>query len=371
MGGAQMILYEHLRANKINGVNSYVVSVLGKDFFSAKILGLNIPIYHLELTPIKSFFSKIKSIFKLFRIVNNIKPDLIASSMLHANFLTSICLFFKSKNPIVWTIHNSNLSFKRNTISTYFFSKLNAIISYLSPSSIIYCSEYARKVHEDFGYNSKISFVIQNAIDLNKFSPSVENYYNFRKELKVEKDTFIIGSVGRYHPIKDYMTFVNFAKIINDKHPNIAFVLCGEGLTWENDEIVSSIIENKLKSVFHLVGRKSQINKVTSAFDISINTSLDESFSLTTAEAMACEVPCVVSNIASLRKLMGTKGFYADVKNPNSFAFHCFELINASQKERRAIGQSLRRKVEKKLSLKDMNNRYIELYRSLLQGHKG
>jgi glycosyltransferase involved in cell wall biosynthesis len=366
MGGAQKILYEHLKNLKNSPIKGHVISISRPSYFSKKILNIGIPVYHLDNSGQKSFFSSFKLIFKLIYFINKFGPDIVSSSMVHANLICSISLLFKKNIKSTWSIHNSNLSFRSNRLRAILIYSFNAILSYFSPTKIIYCSDHSKDIHEKYYYKKNKSVVIHNGIETRKFVPNRNSYLSLREEIGISKNNIIIGSVGRYHPIKDYKTLIETAAILNNKNPNIHFVLCGEGLSWDNEELVSLIDKKKLKSVIHLLGKRKDINLLTSAFDIAVNTSIDESFSLTMAEAMACEIPCVCSDILGLNALMGEDGIYAQVGNAKDFSNKINELIKLPYQERVKIGKKLRKQIEKKYSIKQMNESYFSLYNFLI-----
>lgn len=59
---------------------------------------------------------------------------------------------------------------------------------------------------------------------------------------------------------------------------------------------------------------------VNSAFDVATSCSLSEGFSNTLAEAMACGVHCVATNVGDSRVLIGETGLVVPARNPQSLA---------------------------------------------------
>ncbi|HEV7571106.1 MAG TPA: glycosyltransferase [Thermoanaerobaculia bacterium] len=46
----------------------------------------------------------------------------------------------------------------------------------------------------------------------------------------MDEGTVLIGMVARFHPVKDYGTFLTAARAILETHPRVRFLLCGEGM---------------------------------------------------------------------------------------------------------------------------------------------
>lgn len=77
---------------------------------------------------------------------------------------------------------------------------------------------------------SKDNFrVVPNCIDVSRFQFSQENRDVVRKELGIAADDFVIGHVGRFHPVKNHKFLIEiFAEICKEKH-NAKLLLIGDG----------------------------------------------------------------------------------------------------------------------------------------------
>jgi glycosyltransferase involved in cell wall biosynthesis len=361
MGGAQMMLFEQLKNNLKYGVDNYVISISSSGVFDKKIKDLNIPIVSLSSHRTIWKNNIFYFIYKLSSYISQIKPDIIHSSMIHANFLCSIAVRLRMNVPIIWSIHNSDISIEYNKITTLAVSKICAILSKKIPFKIVYCSEHARNVHERFGYDKIKSHIIHNGIDCVRFS--ADKFSNkLRSILGVRAETFIIGSVGRFHKIKDYPTFFAAAGIFHKLNPEVHFVLVGDGLTLDNHYLLKLIEENDIKAVTHLLGRRTDINKIIASLNISVNTSFDESFSLSMAESMASEVPCVSSDINGVKMVMGNKIKYANVGNALDFSNKLDTIYKMSIKQRKSIGVNARLKIKNNYTVEKMTDKYLQLY---------
>ena len=76
---------------------------------------------------------------------------------------------------------------------------------------------------------------------------------NFRDEIGISPDSFVIGHVGSFDPLKDQKTPLNFAYLNCNKF-NFTAVLVGTNLDSTNKKLVKLISDNGLSSHVHLLG---------------------------------------------------------------------------------------------------------------------
>ena len=72
-------------------------------------------------------------------------------------------------------------------------------------------------------------------------------------------------------------------------------------LTFPIKELTRLIDEYELKDNIILLGRREDIPDLLSAADIYVSSSLGESFSNSIGEAMACELPCIVTDVGRFK----------------------------------------------------------------------
>ena len=137
------------------------------------------------------------------------------------------------------------------------------------------------------------------------------NSYNFfpakegekdiaRRELKIEKDTLVLISVGGCSQIKRHTEIIEALSYIVEKKHNTIYLHLGEGDTLQNEQNLA----RKLNLVNHIrfYGNHTDVRKYLIAADIYVMTSQLEGISLTTIESMACNTPAVLYDVQGLRE---------------------------------------------------------------------
>ena len=200
-----------------------------------------------------------RSIFRLGRLLRQKRPHLIQTWMYHADLIGGLAAKLAGGVPVIWGIRHSNLDPEGNKRTTIWTAKACARFSNRLPNKIICCSEASKRVHAKLGYNSQKMIVIPNGFELSSFVPDPEAKLSVRKELNIPDDALIIGLVARYDPQKDHQNFIQAASILKDHifrtQYKIHFMLCGEGVTWENRKIAEPI-ENRPQAAVSSLGKK-------------------------------------------------------------------------------------------------------------------
>ena len=368
-GGAEMMLYKLLFGIDRKRFDPVVVSLLRTDCFgdqiTDKIAALDIPIYSLDLNP--GEFS-IQKLFKLLNIVRQQQPDILQGWMYHANLAAQLVSFLTLKPlPTIWNIRHSLYSLDYEKKGTATIIRLLSKLSRFS-SKIIYNSQVGAAQHQKIGYKADKTIVIPNGFDVDLFQPSVENRRDLRQELKLPHDAFLIGRICRYHPMKDHDRFLRAAALLLQDFPQLNFILAGTDVDRNNPHLNSVIDELNIGDRVHLLGERKDVARLTSALDIAVSSSyFGEAFPNVIGEAMACEVPCVVTDVGDSASIVGDTGKVVPPKNPQALADSCKELILLDVEDRQALGKKARQKVIELYSLDAVVAQYEKLYHSVIE----
>src|SRR5579864_9511445 len=135
--------------------------------------------------------------------------------------------------------------------------------------------------------------------------------------------------------MKDHTNFLRAAGLIARRYSNVYFVLAGSGVTADNSTILEIIASEGLQDRIFLLGERSDIPRLTAALDIACSASWSEGFPNTVGEAMACGVPCVVTDVGDSGYLVGNTGLKVSPRCPGAMAEAIGRLIDAGAEYRR------------------------------------
>jgi len=212
------------------------------------------------------------------------------------------------------------------------------------------------------GYKFERSMVIPNGFDLDHFKPDLALKTDVRQELGIPDGVFCIGLVTRFDPMKDHSTFFSAAELIWRKRPDAHFILCGEGMVWENKQIRACLGKSRSSLKVHLLGPREDINRIMAGLDIFVLSSYGESFPNVIGEAMACGVPCVATDVGDSRRIIGGTGKIVPLKDPLAMANSVLELLDLPDEEFDKLGILARERIRKLYSLDRIVADYEKMY---------
>jgi glycosyltransferase involved in cell wall biosynthesis len=303
------------------------------------------------------------------RLIRRLDPDLIQGWMYHGNLAAQIAAAF-ARRPVavVWNIRQSLYSFAYEKRVTAAIIKLSAHLSN-RPVKIIYNSRIAAAQHGAIGYQPQNSVVIPNGFMTSLFKPSQEARHSVRVELGIAEETLLIGLASRYHPVKDHANFLHAAALLLKVHPDVQFVLCGEGVNWVNPYLCRLIEDLKLAERVHLLDQRQDMPRITAALDIATSSSCAESFPNVIGEAMSCGVPCAVTDVSDLLWILGDTGRVVPPRNAQALAGAMQEMVEIGPEGRATLGEAARSRVITHFPLKEIGSLYEGLYEEVLAQH--
>lgn len=363
IGGAEMMLYKLLAETDRARFCPLVISLMHHAALSERIEALGIDVYTTKMRP---GWPTPMGLWRLVRLIRRLKPDLILGWMYHSCLAAQLASVFSSQRPpILWSIHYSISSLNREKWLTAAAIRVCAVLSKL-PAKIIFVSRAAQLQHKPLGYSLETSCVIPNGIDVTAFVPSNEARLSVRSELGLPENAFLIGLVGRYHPTKDHSNFLQAAALLSKLHPETHFLLTGRRVDRENRALCQSIQELGLVRQTHLLGERYDMSRLTAALDVFSLSSCVESCPNVIGEAMACGVPCVVTDVGDAAWILGNTGRVVPPRDSSALADAWREMINLGPDGRLALGREARSRVIERFTLKSIAARYDALYETVL-----
>lgn len=179
--------------------------------------------------------------------------------------------------------------------------KKNLLKQVLRPFSKVYatdymcCSELAgRWLFGDKAYDSGKVYLLNNAIDLDKFKYNESLRKEKRKELGISDDILVIGHIGRFVAQKNHTFLIDIFNELHKKNNNSILLLAGQGPLME--EIKNKVKELKLNDSVRFLGQRNDVNELYQAFDVFCLPSLYEGLPVVGVEAQSSGLLCILSD---------------------------------------------------------------------------
>ena len=303
----------------------------------------------------------------LRRIIKSHQPDIVQTWMYHADLAGGLMARWFSGAPVVWGVRQSNLHSHRSKRLTRWVVAVNAWLSRWLPACVIYCAIAAARVHRQAGYVPRREQVIQNGCDTTVFKRSVGNGRSLRQQWGAVEGAPVIGHAGRWDAQKDYSTLVIAMDKIAAVLPKAIFVLVGPGIDEQNRELVCLLRKAGLQRV-RLLGVSNDMVAFYSALDCLIMSSAyGEGFPNVLVEAMACEVPCVATDVGDSISIVGSTGRVVPVESPDKIARAVLDIIEMAPEARRELGVAACGRIVEHFSFERMVDQYEAVYAGLVK----
>lgn len=179
--------------------------------------------------------------------------------------------------------------------------KKNLMKQILRPFSKVFatdymcCSELAgRWLFGNKEYDKGNVYLLNNAIDLDKFKYNEALRKKKRKELGIKDDTLVIGHIGRFVAQKNHDYLIDIFNKIHKKNNNSILLLAGQGPLME--DIKNKVKELNLEDSVKFLGQRNDANELYQAFDVFLLPSLYEGLPVVGVEAQAAGLLCYLSD---------------------------------------------------------------------------
>jgi glycosyltransferase involved in cell wall biosynthesis len=363
VGGAETMLLRLLSQCDRQQNEFEVISLTDLGPMAKSISALGVPVKALGLRR-DSLLANPWLLFRLAGWLRNSRADLVQTWMYHANVIGGIANKLALRSPLIWSIRQTNVDTESIRLRTSLIAKGAALLSRHLPDHILYNSDVSRRAHAGLGYDDVHASVIANGFDLDVFKPDAAACLSIRAELGLTADTPLLGLIARYDPQKDHATFIAAAEIVLQHYPRCHFLLAGKAIDSANRELVVRVAQAGLGEHVHLLGYRDDIPQLNAALDIACSSSMGEGFPNTIGEAMACAIPCVVTDVGDSARLVGDTGNVAPPLQPEALAEQMISLLAQGSVAWRSRGLAARERIAEYYSLSAITAEYNALWRA-------
>jgi glycosyltransferase involved in cell wall biosynthesis len=156
-------------------------------------------------------------------------------------------------------------------------------------------------------------------------------------------------------------------KIFDQKECSVRFVCIGDGPMDYKKKLYSLCEESGLSDFIIWAGLRSDMAAVYNALDIATSTSsYGEGFSNVIAEAMACGVPCVVTDVGDSALIVGDTGLVVPIKDPEALANGWMKMLKRLENNVYLNSKKTREKIVSNYSVELLIRKTSALFLTLI-----
>jgi L-malate glycosyltransferase len=355
VGGSQTHLIQVLRLLDRARFEPVLYCLTGEGSLLETVRELDVPV----VTPAAGLSFKgaalITRVVALRRALRRQRPGIVHNYLLRANLVGSVSARL-ARVPVV-------LCSKRGCHERRGFELIGAKIGNALADCVTVNAEAVRDfVHDNEGCPREKMVVIPSGVDAERFRPLPPA--QFKARLGLEETRRVVGVVTRMRVRKGVEEFIRAIASVRVTHPDVHGVIVGEVSL--DDDLQALVAELRLQEHLTLLGRRSDMPEVFSAFDVFVLSSHDEGMSNAILEAMAMEKPVVATDVGGTGEVVrhGHSGLLVPPKDPQALAVAIGDLL--AQPLRAAdMGRLGRCIVEERFSARAMVRQMEQLYGDL------
>jgi L-malate glycosyltransferase len=352
--GAEVMAFHLLCAlNQTPGIDIYVI-LLNKGKLSEELEKQGIQTFILD----EKHRSFVEIAVIAIGILKKWKPHVIHSHRYKENILSYIIsITLRKRAALISTQHGmpEHVGARTNILERLKSFTNFKLLSNKFHKTVAVSSDIKEMLSQNYRFQNNKLETIHNGV------PVPESYKYSRTD-----EVFVVGSAGRFFPVKDFPFMVEVAKEVNKNTDKIRFEIAGEG-PMQND-IRGLIRKYRLEKTFKLRGFVNEMENFYKKLDVYMNTSLHEGIPMSVLEAMANGIIPIASSVGGLKEIIkdGVDGYLIDVRSPQEFSEKCIALFK-NRPLQREMGLAAREKIVSQFSIKRMASSYLELYKHTIR----
>ena len=301
----------------------------------------------------------VRALGRLVRQLRRVRPDIVHSRNWGA--LDAVPAARLARAPVV--VHGEHG--REITDPNGLNPRRNRIRRWLAPMIDRYVTvslDLGRWLTETVGIARAKVTTIHNGVDLRRFGDADREAG--RAALAVDRDTVVLGTVGRLDPVKDQARLLEAYARIPAEAGRHCLVLVGDGPC--RPDLEARAAQPDLRGRVRLLGERSDVPRLLAGFDVFALPSIAEGISNTVLEAMASGLPLVATRTGGNPELIedGVTGRLVPVGDTTSLADALTAYVTDGHL-RTLHGKAGRHRAVEHFSLERMADQYRALYADL------
>ena len=362
-GGAERQLTQLAADLKERGHTVRVITFYPGGTFEKQLVASGVPVSCMNKRGRWHLFGFLRDLRRELRFR---RPDVLYSFLTSSNVLSAILSFALPGIGLVWGIRVSDMELTA-------YGRLDRLISGLErllarvPLISIANSQAGADICRARGFPESRVACIPNGIDLDRFRPDPGARNALRRRLGLAEETFLVGMIARYDPMKGVDIFLEAAKNMSGGNPDIRFLLAGNGMGRDNPELMDAIARFGPGEQVIPLGACDDVESVLAGLDMAtLSSRFGEGFANVIGEAMACGVPVVATDVGDAAVILGDAGWTVPPGDARALSEAWQKIFALPAETRASAGIAGRRRIEEHFERRSVAARTEELLAKVL-----
>lgn len=273
---------------------------------------------HVEWLVIEKNRSFVSLVGAVGNIVKKFRPHAVHGYMPVENLICcAAAKLMRSDAKIVWGIRATQIEFRHYPFGIRMLLAAQLVLSFL-PDLVIANSHAGRRMVPFAAFRRRF-LVIANGIDTSQFCLEKMDSSPASNSATTEVVTF--GLIGRLDPMKGVEIFLEALALLARQGMNLRGLIVGAGEATYAAGLAARCSELGIDAVTSWQSPTTDVIQYYRRCDVIVSASIfGEGFSNVIAEAMACGLPVVVTDVGDASGIVGELGFIVPANDPEALA---------------------------------------------------
>lgn len=252
----------------------------------------------------KYLFSFYQTIKQLRGQILEEEPSLIHANSVRAGLVASMASVGTSI-PVFWHLHDE---MPRHPLSTgiRWFAALSSRIRLISTCQAV-ADSFRGTILRFFGKRIPLR-IVENAIELEKFTYDPKNRQKIREELGLGDDEFLVGIVGLITPRKGQLGLIRSFARAQKQLPDSTLLIVGAPMFNKDhlylEELEKNVREFGIETQVRFLGLRNDVAAIMQSLDVLVVNSKSEALVIVAIEAMASGTPVIATTVGGIREMI-------------------------------------------------------------------
>jgi len=321
---------------------------------------------------------EVKVIFRLWRILRNLKPDVVHSFTMKPNIYGTIAARLARVPVIVNSVTGLGSYFLDGETAgrtRKVLLGLYRLAGFLNTKSIFQNrDDLSFFLQQNLILDCKTSLIKGSGVDLERFKPerfSQEQKDQLRAEINIPAGHLVVTCISRLLKDKGVGEFCDAAKLLKKKwRGKVTFLLVGDYYDGNPSTLSRDYIDELVKDeIIRFVGWRHDIPELLSISDVVTLPSYREGLPVSLQEALAMGKPVVTTDAPGCRETVDddVNGFLVEVRNADAVAQAVEQLLH-DEGLREQMGFASLEKAKAEFDVRRITDQNVALYQKLLKG---